>query len=385
MMKCLLIPSLGLLAGLAALAATPAPPPATAPAKKTLAVLSFSGTDAASRDLADRMRFAVSQKLSRDGAWDRKDNVEVDNAVSALQVTIDQTDPSAAEMVKLAKILEVDYVITGHVKGRTLTLTMYQGGVAGGSAVAEIPPDKESPRLAVEKVLTDLAGVSFQHIREVEADKTDPATEARWASRPNLAPDPGFEEAAAKKAADSPAWGAILGASRYAPKLCDAAGAKALAEDTVAIVPASVVGDAANAAGNCLMMRVSKNVAENNGLACESIWIPVEAGVKYRFAAQYHSTGPTLRVFLKGFAEQNDEFVDNSTPERALESTRREYYRAQVLPRGKNRAFEAVEMDFTPSSDKKDLPIRWMRVDFFVYLSAGDVFLDNVVVKKIGP
>ena len=367
---------------LAALGAGPASGPATAPAKKTLAVLAFSGTDAASRELADRMRFAVSQKLSRDGGWDRRDNVDVDNAVSALQITIDQSEPSTAELEKVGKSMDADYVITGHIKGRTLTLTIYKGAVAGGSASVDIPPGTDSPRLAVEKILTELAGVSFQHIREVEADKSDPATEARWAERPNLVQDPGFEMATPAKPAEF--WGAILGADRYAPKLVDLAGAAKVPADTVAIVPAQAA-QVAGAKGNCLLLRVSKGVAESNGLACESIWIPVESGQKYRFAADYHSTGPTLRIFLKGFAYLEDQFKDASSPERLAESTRREFYRAQVLPRPKNKGFETVEMDFTPSSTKKNLPIAWMRVDFYVYLSPGDVFVDNVVVKKIAP
>ena len=329
------------------------------------------------------MRFAVSQKLSRDGAWDRKDNVEVDNAVSALQVTIDQTDPSAAEMVKLAKILEVDYVITGHVKGRTLTLTMYQGGVAGGSAVAEIPPDKESPRLAVEKVLTDLAGVSFQHIREVEADKTDPATSSGGPAGRIWHPIRGLRRRRRRRRRIRPRGGRFWG--RAAMREVVRCGGGEGGRGGYGGDCARVGGGGCGQCGGELPDDACEQ--ERGGEQRAGVRVNLDTGGgggEIPVCGEYHSTGPTLRVFLKGFAEQNDEFVDNSTPERALESTRKEYYRARCCQEAKP-AFEAVEMDFTPSSDKKDLPIRWMRVDFFVYLSAGDVFLDNVVVKKIGP
>ena len=60
---------------------------------------------------------------------------------------------------------------------------------------------------------------------------------------------------------------------------------------------------------------MSKNVAENNGLACESIWIPIDSGTKYRFTCKYHSTGPVPRLFLKGFGELADQFGDKKDPE----------------------------------------------------------------------
>ena len=83
----------------------------------------------------------------------------------------------------------------------------------------------------------------------------------------------------------------------------------------------------------CLLMRLSKNIAENNGLACESTWIPVEHNKKYRFTALYHSTGPTARLFLKGFAEKPDQFSDPKNPD----STRHEIYRANPPPRQERR------------------------------------------------
>ena len=95
---------------------------------------------------------------------------------------------------------------------------------------------------------------------------------------------------------------------------------------------------------------------------------------------RYHSTGPVPRLFLKGFAEKADQFGDKKDPE----AVRREYYRMQVLPREKNTAWELIEADFTPTTTKDtDPPIRWLRIDLYVYLTAGDVYFDDVVLKKV--
>ena len=108
--------------------------------------------------------------------------------------------------------------------------------------------------------------------------------------------------------------------------------------------------------------------------------IPVEQNKKYRFTARYKSDGPVARLFLKGFGEKADEFGNNSD----LNAVRREFYRTQILPRGKNTVFELIEMDFTPSTVKATDPkIQWLRVDLYIYLEPGDIFFDDITVKKI--
>ena len=126
---------------------------------------------------------------------------------------------------------------------------------------------------------------------------------------------------------------------------------------------------------------LNKEVAENNGLACESTWIPVEQGKKYRFAVNYHSTGPTARIFLKGFAFKPDQFGDKNDPE----AVRREFYRkfrccrVPRMPAGR-----PLRWISTPSTGQINRSrIEWLRVDLFIYLKPGDVFFDDVVVKKL--
>ena len=368
----------------------------TQPAKKpTLAVLPFVPLtgDADEQSLAKRMRLAVSQKLSADsnaavagGVYDRLDNVRVDDTISALDISL--VVPAAgladdSDVQKVLAALDTQWTIAGAVKGRRLSLTLYEGIKIAKTASVEIPPDNESPKLAVEKILTDLTGVAFAHIREVEADHSDPQVEARFAARPNLVADPLFALAAKGPKKIAANWEAILGAARYPPPLIMATEALNLAQDRVAIVPRSAAGlpgASSGPPGYCLMMRMSKTVAESNGLACESTWIPIEDGQKYRFAARYHSSGPVAHIFLKGFNQNADAFGDKKDPD----ATRREAYRAQVLPRKQNATWDLIEMDFAPSRLKATEPkIQWLRVDLYVYLVPGDIFFDNIVVKKI--
>jgi|GEM_PF-1519092 len=379
----------------------------TAPAPKpTLAVLPFVGVDAKEKQLADKMRFAFSQKMSNDadggGTYNRLDNVQIDQTISALQIIFNgKSDgtgglPDHDELTKLLETLGTDKAVTGYVKGRKLTVLYFEGTKLAKTASAEIPGERDSPKLTVEGLITQLTGAKFQHIREVEADHSNPEVEKRFAERPNLVPDPDFEAAAKNEKKRATNWQTILLADRYPPPLLTADEAAKLGKDKVAIVPKKLAGDPDNADGHCLMMRISKHIAENNGLACESIWIPVEHGATYRFQVKYRSTGPVPRLFLKGFAYKPDQFGDKNDPEAA----RREFYRAQVLPRDKNAKFELVEMDFTPSvadpNAKGDLmsgggtkaagmKIEWLRVDLYIYLSPGDVFFDDVIVKKISP
>ncbi len=372
------------------------PPPQSQPKKPTVAVLPFVGGNESEKTLAEKMRFAVSQKLSNDAdggnKYDRLDNVQIDMAISALQIPWQGNAgklPDDDDIQKVIETLAADKTFLGRVEGRKLTVNLYEGAKLTRTATVEIPGDRESPKLTVEKLITDLTGAKFTHIREVEADHSDPKVEERFAQRPNLAPDAGFEEAAKSDKRVAANWGAILGANRYAPPLITDDEARTLPKDRVAIVSKSVAGDPKETQGHCLMMRMSKDVAENNGLACESTWIPVEHGKTYRFQVRYHSTGPVPRLFLKGFAFKPDQFGDQKDPE----AVRREFYRTQILPRHKNAAFDLIEMDFTPSvaeagkgdggSKAVGMKIEWLRVDLYIYLSAGDVFFDDVVVKKI--
>lgn len=349
---------------------------ASAADKVSVAVLPLAGNSPEERKLADQVRFALSQKITRDGNLDRKDNTDVDDMLSALMIPTRDAVPPPADLIKISETLGVDRLIVGYMSGRNVTLSLYQKDRKISTSSAVIPGGRESPKLTYEKLLTDLLSLQFTHISEVECDHSDPATEKRFAERPNLCPDPGFEDATKLPDKKAKQWGAINRSDRYGPPLISFGEAGNLPDDRMAIVPH------AEGNGHYLLMRMSKDVAELNGLACESVWIPVEQGAKYRFTVRYRSNGPRLRLFIKGFAVNPDQYGDKNDPEVA----RREYYRFQVLPREKNKDWELIEADFNPGSLKPTDPkIEWIRVDLYAYLHAGDASFDDVVVKKISP
>ena len=367
--------------------------PTSQPHKTTLAVLPFFAASEKDKPLAEKMRFAVSQKMSNDAnggnQFDRLDNVQVEQLISALQLPWEtytpDTLPSDDDAQKLLSTLNVDKTIMGWVKNRTLTLRLYDGQTLTKTASIQIPSDKESPKAAVEKILTELTGVSFAQLRLVEADHSNPTIEKRFAERPNLVADPGFELAATTPDHLAVNWHKILAAEDKPVPLITADAAKSLPEDSVAIVPKSVAGDPKDSHGYCLMMRMSQNIAENNGLACISTWIPVDNNKKYRFAVRYLSKGPTARLFLKGFGYQPDQY-GGGAQKNDPEATRRQYYEAEVLPRKKNTSWQTIDMDITPSPLKPTYPkIEWMRLDLYIYLTPGIIFFDDVTLKKIDP
>src|SRR5439155_22263063 len=52
---------------------------------------------------------------------------------------------------------------------------------------------------------------------------------------------------------------------------------------------------------NALVMKLSKECAENNGMACLSAAIKIEPNPRYRLSFRYQSDASRLHVFVKGF------------------------------------------------------------------------------------
>ena len=159
--------------------------------------------DAREKDLAERMRFAVSQKLSSDmnavaanGTYDRLDNVQVEQLISALQISFAKTLPDDDDLQKLLATLDTQFTIAGTVKGAHTYPHSLHRRQPQQNHHRRHPPRQHQPQTRRRKGLTDLTGTAFAHIRDVEADHSDPKAEARFAARPNLVPDPGFELAA---------------------------------------------------------------------------------------------------------------------------------------------------------------------------------------------
>ncbi len=361
--------------------------------RPTLAVLPFVAASPGAQPLAERLRFAVGAKMTRRGHFKRLTDHAVDQMISALQIPW-RFPPRTADVRQVIKALGVEQAVMGLVRGRRLTLELFIGPRLIRKVSAVIPPDNTSPRLTLERLLAALDHLSFKHPRTRQFD-SNPALAALFAQRPNLLRDPQFAATGPSRTRD-PYWTVLLKQQDYHPRVLSANLAQALPRDQAAIVPQNIVPGAGPAArGHCLMLRIGDYVAQNNGLACESDWIPVHDGQRYRFSVQYHSMAPRIRIFLKGFAYWPDRFSSPADPA----SQRKEIYRAQLLPvgpvpgRGQRSAgrpnpasWQTTTMDFTPQalpSLNKKYPIRWIRIDFYVYLHAGDAFFRKVLLKNI--
>ncbi len=346
----------------------------------TLAILPFVTESGSSHGLADRMRFAVGKKMSRNGHFKRLDDHDVDSMISALQIP--WTAPvHKSDIITVIKNLDTSQTVMGFLRGRTLKLELFVGTHLTKTISAAIPPDNTSPRLTVESMLTKLDHIAFHHVSSRQVDHSNPVVEKLFKTRPNLVPDPNFRLCAHRSLRASPDWQMFLMKQDYHPPLLPSAAAGRLKPDSVAIVPQSVAGTG-HGRGYCLMLRTSLNTAQNNGLACESIWIPVVDGHRYRFAVQYHSTAPRVRIFIKGFAYWPDAFSSDNN----LASQRKEIYRYQLLPLTANQGWSTTEADFSPRAMRSlnaKHPIKWVRIDFFSYLNQGDVFFRRVQLRDI--
>ena len=352
---------------------------AAQPKLPSLAVLPFVPATRNARNLAGRMRFAVAKKMSRDGHYKRVDDHDVNMMIDALQLP--WTPPvTTANIQSVIKALATDQTVAGFVAGRRLTLELFIGTKLTKTVSATIPPNNTSPRLTIEKMLTDLCRLQFQHVRSWQIDPSA-ALKKIFDARANLVKDPEFTRAA-QNGSRARNWDVFLMKQEYHPSLISKSGAKTLAANHAAIVPQNVVTPTAR--GYCLMLRTNLTIAQSNGLACESAWIPVIQGNRYRFMVQYHSDGPRIRIFINGFAYSPDQFSNPNNPA----SQRREIYRCQVLPVTKNTAWSQTGIDFTPQSLKgmrKKFPIRWVRIDFYSYLNPGNAFFRHVQLKDISP
>jgi hypothetical protein len=115
---------------------------------------------------------------------------------------------------------------------------------------------------------------------------------------------------------------------------------------------------------------LDRNVAENEGVMYYSDFFPVEEGAKYRFQCRWRTDGPTVKMFLKCYDEDET-------------GRRREVYRSQQNFKGPNGTWNTHTEDFTPRHTKYSP--KWGRVMLYAYLSPGEVEFDDVVVKQVVP
>ena len=314
--------------------------------KPKIAVFPLSG--AAPAELREKIGFSLRAKLDREGTYEPIDGPTMLDAVGDKQFT---ANTQATELTPIAKDLTAQILIWGDVSAdKTIHLRVFDL-LQLDPLPHEITKKIGQPtdmRFVVEEVLQTLPDVKpFTHPSE-EAVQRDPQAEALWQTNPNLVVNGDFSK--------PEAWEMIYRSIRR----------------TIAIQPPAE--DEVSIDQGALVMKLSKDCAENNGMACLSAPIKIEPSTRYRLSFRYKSDGPRLHVFVKGFTAAKG--IDGKPMDR-------EIYRRQVPP---SEATDGkwVEIVDEMNPQHSSLPVQALRVDLYAYLDPGTVMFDDVVLKAVG-
>ncbi|MGA2498086.1 MAG: hypothetical protein ABSH20_10110 [Tepidisphaeraceae bacterium] len=341
--------------------ATAAEPAADAAKKPKIAFFPLGGSS--KQALRDQIGFALRAKLDRAGKYEVIDGPRMVDLAAESKEAITLDTPADA-IKELAKIDEPNILVWGQsdpggggttIKLNILDLRDPAGKPAQVTKVIKQPTDM---RFVIEEILETLPGVEkFAHPVE-ESVWDDAKAQEMWKKQPNLVYNGDFSEPGK--------WEAIYMAEKYPVEISD----KLPAVDKVNIYKLVENGKT----NNVLAMNLSKDCAENNGMACLSERIEISSGTRYRLAFRYKSDGPTLHVFVKGYTK---------APNIKGEIVDREIYRRQVPPSGPtNGKWVEVVDDLNPQHVA--FPVQYLRVDLYAYLGAGSVMFDDVVLKAVG-
>ena len=327
--------------------------------KLKIAVFPLGGS--ADQELRDKVGFSLRAKIDRDGTYDVIDGPTMADLVGDQAFAFD-TKLDVPE--KFAKDGQADIMIWGELnaaaQGEVLRVHVFDN-----RQLDPLPHSFEKPikqptdmRFVVEEILQTLDDIKpFEHPNEV-AVANDPNADKLFLTNPNLVVNGTFDKAAN--------WAAIYQDQKYTVKIFDTYPD----EDHVCILRQSD-GDKIN---NVLAMNLSKQAAENNGLACLSDSIAIEPHTRYRLTFRYNSDGPTLHVFVKGYTMGKN---------LKGEMVERECYRRQVPPTGQTKGdWVTITDELNPQHSV--YPVQFLRIDLYAYLSPGKVMFDDVVLKAVG-
>jgi len=328
--------------------------------KPIVAVFPIGGD--AAEAVRDRTGLAIRAKLDRTEKFEVLDGYKMkDLAAEGKEVVSFETSTEAVK--KLAATEKPTVLIWGDLKGTTLRVNILdfrEGVEAKPRAISKVVAQPQELRGAIEAILETINDVGkFAQPIDVAVVR-DAKSEELWKKNPNLVANGDFS--------DQGAWHGILESQYYPIKF-----SKELPEiDHMAIV--KVAEGPARKADNVLVMRMSRGVAETNGLACLSDAIKIEAKTRYRLSFKYKSDGPSLHVFVKGYTMDKD---IKGQP------MLREVYKRQVPPSGATggKWVEVVD-DLNPQYVA--FAVQALKVDLYVYLGEGTVMFDDVVLKAVG-
>jgi hypothetical protein len=328
-----------------------------------IAVFPLAGT--ASDEDRDHIGFSLRTKLNRDGHYEAISGPEMVEMAAAATGPIN-LKTSADEVKKFASDAKAAVLIWGEVDGagdqkdvRLMIMDLRDKDPTPREIDKKIN-DPTDLRFVAEEILQTIPGVKpFEHPSETSVT-LDPESLKLWAKNPNLAPFGDFAEAGH--------WTAIFASEKYPAPISTTLPAT----DKINIykLPAGK-GESAH---NVLAMRMSKDTAENNGLACLSDFIKIAPKTRYRLQYRYNSDGPSLHVFVKGYTTAKG---FSGKPEE------REIYRRQVPPSGATHGKWVTILDDV-NPQRPGFTVEGLRIDLYAYLSPGVVMFDDVILKAVG-
>ncbi len=354
---CILLP-MATLAG--EKAGKPDSPP---PVKPKIAFFPLGGT--AKEDLRDKCGFALRTKLDRAGTYDVIDGPKMkDVAEQASDAITAATKPD--QVKELGKLVDADVLVWGDLTNKPegaimkiKVLDLREGAAARPHELSKIIKEPTDLRFVTEEILQTLPGVAtFEHPIET-AVWNDATAEKMWKQYPNLVRNGDFSQPGH--------WKGIYMAEYYDVPISD----KLPDVDKVVIYK---MPDGKGGTKNVLAMNLSRDCAENNGMACLSDSIEVAPDERYRISFRYKSDGPMLHVFIKGYT-----MFDNIKGEKVP----REIYRRQVPPTGAtNGQWVTIVNDLNPQHIA--FPVQTLKIDLYAYLTPGVVMFDDVILKPVG-
>ena len=341
---------------LAARAADDASPDAV---KIRVAVFPLGGN--ADATLKEHVQFALRAKLDRSGHFEPIPGPTMADLVGDKTITLATTP---ADLKSLAQDEKPAIYLWGEVNhagaGYELKINLLDTRDLKSSPrlITKKVADETEWRSALEQAMETIDDVGkFEHPIE-QSVWDDPQARRLWAANPNLAPDPNF--------AKSSAWTALYMSEEYAPPIGDV---------PPGIDKVCIVRQPGEPPRNVLAMNLSKDCAENNGLACLSDFIRIEPEVRYRLQFKYKSQGPSLHVFVKGYAMAPGAATGKPEP--------RECYKRQVPPSGgTDGKWVTVVDDLNPQHPS--YPVQFLRINLYAYLSPGVVEFDDVQLRAVG-